>query len=145
MRVSTAQPAENTAAPTPTSPLDLKPTEDGLLSLTALHKLAVERGLAGGKQSPYQWSREEGPQGLIKSVSENLNRGIPLIYRSTRGKYGGTYAHPLIALKPTGISRLEQFRLLEVTRRHQTSGYGLIAKATYLSMFRSDFGRGWER
>lgn len=130
--------------PTPTSPLDLKPTEDGLLSLNALWAVAKERGFAKGKHDPRQWKVKAG-NSYIEAVAEKSNVSSGNIWKSKRGNGGGTYAHPLIALKPTGISRLEQFRLLEVTRRHQTSGYGLIAKATYLSMFRSEFGRGWER
>lgn len=102
-KLKLAEPPTTLPAPTtPTSPLDLKPTEDGLLSLTALHKLAVERGLAGGKLDPGQWKRLDETQSFVKHCTATSNMCPAHIWKSKRGNGGGTYAHPLIALEYAG-------------------------------------------
>jgi hypothetical protein len=69
----------------------------GLVSLTDLHKAALARGLADGKRTPGDWSREAGAP-FIEFVAEHLNTRKAGIYRALRGKGGGTFAHWQIAL-----------------------------------------------
>lgn len=100
---ATPEPSTTLPAPTtPTSPLDLKPTEDGLLSLNALWAVAKERGFSKGKQEPRQWQTLPTPSEFINHVSKNLNVRKSDVYRAKRGKGGGSYAHPLIALEYAG-------------------------------------------
>lgn len=47
-------------------------SQDGLVSLTGIFDRATAIGIAGGKQSPYEWSRRDGQQ-FIDFVAENLN------------------------------------------------------------------------
>lgn len=70
---------------------------NGLISLTDIYKQAVERGLAEGKQSPSEWARREGEQ-FIEFVATNLNAAKSRIYKTSRGKGGGTVAHWQIGL-----------------------------------------------
>jgi hypothetical protein len=70
---------------------------DGLVSLNDIHASALAEKLADGKRTPGDWSREAGAQ-FIEFVAENLNTRKTGIYKTTRGKGGGTFAHWQIAL-----------------------------------------------
>ena len=88
--------------------------EDNLVCLTDLYKLAVEKNLAGGKLDPRRWSEKprnivSGTSGktslverdgwqFIEFVAEKLNVTRCDIYKTTRGKGGGTFAQWQIAL-----------------------------------------------
>lgn len=72
-------------------------SQDGLVSLTGIFDRATAIGIAGGKQSPYEWSRRDGQQ-FIDFVAESLNTAKCRIYKSKRGKGGGTFAHWQIAM-----------------------------------------------
>ena len=88
--------------------------EEGLICLTDLFKVATENGLAEGKQNPYEWSRPQrsvksgstgkiddvvsGGRQFIDFVAKNLNTAATHIYKTKRGKGGGTFAHWKIAL-----------------------------------------------
>jgi KilA-N domain len=69
----------------------------GLLSLTDLYKVAVERGMAGGKVEPKNWSRRDG-QGFIEHIAKESKVTKCHVYQTKRGAGGGTFAHPQIAL-----------------------------------------------
>lgn len=75
----------------------LKTNAEGLVSLTDLFKAGKLAGWTEGKQSPYEWSRRDGEQ-FIGFVAENLNTAHCRIYKATKGKGGGTFAHWQIAL-----------------------------------------------
>ncbi len=68
-------------------------SQDGLICLTDLWKAAGSES----NRDPRQWKRKMGQQ-FIESVAEKLNVPISHIYKTTRGKNGGTYAHWQIAL-----------------------------------------------
>lgn len=70
---------------------------EDLVCITDIYKIAVERGLDGGKRNPSDWSLEAGSS-FIDSLAENLNTHKTGIYKTKRGKGGGTYAHWQIAL-----------------------------------------------
>ena len=87
---------------------------ENLVCITDIYKIAVERGLDGGKNNPYDWSRPErkvksgstsktddvtssGRQ-FIDFVAKSLNVACYTIYKTKRGKGGGTYAHKDIAI-----------------------------------------------
>lgn len=79
-----------------------------------MYRIAIERGLDGGKLDPRQWSRAErnvksGSTGNIDSVTssgrqfidfiaKSLNVEASHIYKTKRGKGGGSFAHWKIAL-----------------------------------------------
>lgn len=87
---------------------------ENFVCITDIYKIAIERGLDGGKNNPYDWSRPErkvksGSTGktddvtssgrqFIDFVAKSLNTEASRIYKTTRGKHGGTYAHWKIAL-----------------------------------------------
>lgn len=71
----------------------LRRNHDGLISLTDIFKASGENQ----NKSPLEWARFAGNQ-FIEFVAENLNTGKSRIYKTTRGKGGGTYAHWQIAL-----------------------------------------------
>lgn len=70
---------------------------EGMISLTDLYQIAQSEGLADGKRNPSDWSREAGAQ-FIEFAAKLLNTRKTGIYKSTRGKGGGTFAHIQIAL-----------------------------------------------
>lgn len=70
---------------------------EGRISLTDLFQIAQSEGLADGKRNPSDWSREAGSQ-FIEFAAKLLNTRKTGIYKSTRGKGGGTFAHIQIAL-----------------------------------------------
>jgi len=92
----------------------LKTNTEGLVSLTDLFKAAQAAGQADGKLDPRQWARKpkatrSGSSGrtahvagpghdFVVFVAEQLNVGASHIYRATKGKGGGTFAHWQIAL-----------------------------------------------
>lgn len=87
---------------------------DNLVCITDIYKIAVERGMAEGKLDPRRWSEKprnivSGTSGktslverdgwqFIEFVAEKLNVTRCDIYKTTRGKGGGTFAHWQIAL-----------------------------------------------
>lgn len=75
----------------------LKTNDEGLVSLTDLHQAALSAGWAEGKRKPGDWAREAGAQ-FIDFVADQLNTRKTGIYKATKGKGGGTYAHWQIAL-----------------------------------------------
>lgn len=75
----------------------IKTNEAGLVCLTDIHAAAEREGFAEGKRNPGDWSRESGAQ-FIEFVAENLNTRKTGIYKTQRGKGGGTFAHWQIAL-----------------------------------------------
>jgi len=72
-------------------------SKDDLVSLTDIYKQAQDRGLVTGKRNPSDWSKESGAD-FIEFVATNLNTRKTGIYKTTRGKGGGTFAHKQIAL-----------------------------------------------
>lgn len=66
----------------------------GLIRLTDIFKASGECDV---NKEPAQWARYAGSQ-FIEFVAENLNVGKSHIYKTTRGKDGGTYAHWQLAL-----------------------------------------------
>ena len=89
--------------------------DEGLVSLNDVYRIAIERGLDGGKLDPRQWARAErnvksGSTGNIDSVTSSGRQFIDFVaqkygkspsdvYKTTRGKGGGTYAHKDIAIQ----------------------------------------------
>lgn len=77
--------------------LPVRQDKDGMISLTDLYQIAQSEGLADGKRNPSDWSREAGAQ-FIEFAAKLLNTRKTGIYKTTRGKGGGTFAHIQIAL-----------------------------------------------
>ena len=75
----------------------IKTDDAGLVSLTDLFKVAAANGCADGKRNPSDWSREAGAT-FIDFVAENFNTRKTGIYKTSKGKNGGTFAHWQIAL-----------------------------------------------
>lgn len=83
----------------------------GFINLTDMW---IAAGTPEGKQNPYEWSRaprakKSGSSGktsitggpgfeFIEFIAKELNTGADRIYKTTRGKFGGTWAHWQIAL-----------------------------------------------
>lgn len=76
--------------------LNIKADKDGLYSLNDIYQQAVDRGLADGKQSPYEWQRREGKN--IIDYAKSVNAANCRIIKAARGKGGGTRAIPEICL-----------------------------------------------
>ena len=72
--------------------------DEGLVSLTDVYRIAIERGLDGGKRNPSDWSLEAGSS-FIEFVAQKYGKGPSDVYKTKRGKGGGTYAHKDIALE----------------------------------------------
>ena len=70
---------------------------ENLVCITDIYKIAVERGLDGGKRNPSDWSLEAGSS-FIDFVAKSLNVVVSRIFKTKRGKGGGTYASKDIAL-----------------------------------------------
>lgn len=66
--------------------------DENLVCITDIYKIAVERGLDGGKRNPSDWSLEAGSSFIEASISKGGK------YETKRGKGGGTYASKDIAL-----------------------------------------------
>lgn len=106
----------------------LKTNDDGLVSLTDLFKAAQAAGWANGKQSPYEWSRRDG-ENFIAFVAENLNTAQCRIYKATKGKGGGTFAHWQIALAYAKYLSPElHMQVNEVYARFKTGDVTLAAE-----------------
>ena len=75
----------------------LKTNTEGLVSLTDMYKAAQAQDLASGKRDPRRWKDEAG-QEFIAVVGGALNVPAADIYKATKGKNGGTFAHWQIAL-----------------------------------------------
>lgn len=72
----------------------IRQAENSLVNLTDIFKASGE---TNQNRDPRQWSRKEGAS-FIHFVADNLNVPEKHIYKTTRGKGGGTYAHWQIAL-----------------------------------------------
>lgn len=106
----------------------LKTNPAGLISLTDMFKAAAAQGWAEGKQSPYEWSRREGEQ-FIGFVTENLNTSQCRIYKATKGKNGGTFAHWQIALAYAKyLSPALHMQVNEVYARYKCADVTLAAE-----------------
>lgn len=106
----------------------LKTNDEGLVSLTDLFKAAQAAGWADGKQSPYEWSRRDGEH-FIAFVAENLNTAQCRIYKATKGKGGGTFAHWQIALAYAKYLSPElHMQVNEVYARFKTGDVTLAAE-----------------
>ena len=71
---------------------------ENLVCITDIYKIAVERGLDGGKRNPSDWSLEAGSS-FIDFVAQKYGKSPSDVYKTTRGKGGGTYAHKDIAIE----------------------------------------------
>lgn len=71
--------------------------EEGLVSLNDVYRIAIERGLDGGKRNPSDWSLEVGSS-FIDFVAQKYGKSATHIYKTKRGKGGGSFAHWKIAL-----------------------------------------------
>lgn len=92
----------------------IKQNAEGLISLTDIFHAALKAGMADGKLEPKKWaqkpySKKSGSTGnsstsggpgveFIDFVAENLKVNAADVYKSTRGRGGGTFAHWQIAL-----------------------------------------------
>lgn len=88
---------------------------ENLVCITDIYKITIERGLDGGKNNPYDWSRPErkvrsGSTGKIDDVTSSGRQFIDFVakkygkspsdvYKTTRGNGGGSYAHKDIAIE----------------------------------------------
>ena len=88
---------------------------ENLVCITDIYKIAVERGLDGGKRAPNQYFRKSNPRkyGTSGNISESGSEGLQFVefvaqkygkspsdvYKTTRGKGGGSYAHKDIAIE----------------------------------------------
>ena len=119
--------------------------ENNLVCITDIYKLAVERGMAEGKLDPRRWSEKSrnivsGTSGktslverdgrqFIDSVAKNLNVAANDIYKTKRGKGGGTYAHWQIALAYAKyLSHELHMRVNETYMRAQSGDVTLAAE-----------------
>ncbi len=88
---------------------------DNLVCITDIYKIAVERGMAEGKLEPKFYFRKSNPRksGTSGNISESGGEGLQFVefiakkygkspsdvYKTTRGKGGGTYAHKDITIE----------------------------------------------
>ena len=88
---------------------------ENLVCITDIYKIAVERGMADGKLEPKFYFRKSNPRksGSSGNISESGGEGLQFVdfvakkygkspsdvYKTTRGKGGGTYAHKDIAIE----------------------------------------------
>ena len=118
---------------------------DNLVCITDIYKVATEKGLANGKLEPKFYFRKsnlrksgtsgkvsdaagEGMQ-FVESVAENLKVSATHIYKTTRGKGGGTYAHWQIALAYAKyLSHELHMRVNETYMRAQSGDVTLAAE-----------------
>ena len=75
----------------------VRTNETGLVSLTDIYAAAERDGLSEGKRDPRRWKLQDGAQ-FIEFAVATLNVPLRDIYRATKGKGGGTFAHWQIAL-----------------------------------------------
>lgn len=76
--------------------MDFDFNDDQFVNLTAMYAKAVEAGKASGKVDPREWKRNSGAT-FIKKVAQKLNVVEAHIYKTVRGKNGGTWVHWQIA------------------------------------------------
>lgn len=106
----------------------LKTNADGLVSLTDLFKAAQAAGQADGKRDPRRWKDEAG-QEFIAVVAGALNVPPADIYKATKGKGGGTFAHWQIALAYAKYLSPElHMQVNEVYARFKTGDVTLAAE-----------------
>ena len=118
---------------------------DNLVCITDIYKIAVERGLDGGKREPNQYFRKtnvrkSGTSGnvsdfagegweFVEFIAKNLNLHAAHIYKTTRGKHGGTFAHWQIALAYAKyLSHELHMRVNETYMRAQSGDVTLAAE-----------------
>lgn len=75
----------------------VRTNEAGLVSLTDIYAAAEREGFSEGKRDPRRWKLQDGAQ-FIEFAASTLNVPMRDIYRATKGKGGGTFAHWQIAL-----------------------------------------------
>ncbi len=75
----------------------IRTNKTGLVSLTDIYAAAERDGHAEGKRDPRRWKLQDGAQ-FIEFAVATLNVPQRDIYRATKGKGGGTFAHWQIAL-----------------------------------------------
>ena len=89
--------------------------DEGLVSLSDIYNIAVERNLDGGKREPSQYFRKKnirksGTSGkvsdfagdgwyFVEHVAKKYGKIRSDVYKTKRGKGGGTFAHKDIALE----------------------------------------------
>ena len=87
---------------------------ENLVCITDIYKIAIERGMAEGKLEPKFYFRKSNPRksGTSGNISESGGEGLQFVdfvaqkygkspsdvYKTKRGKGGGTYAHKDIAI-----------------------------------------------
>ncbi|MHC4586262.1 MAG: KilA-N domain-containing protein [Planctomycetota bacterium] len=49
-------------------------------------------------QEPWHWKELPSAKQLIETLCKKLNLGLSEVLKTTRGRYGGTYAHWQVAL-----------------------------------------------
>lgn len=88
---------------------------ENLVCITDIYKIALDRGLDGGKREPNQYFRKtnvrkSGTSGnvsdfagggweFVEFVAQKYGKSQSDVYKTTRGKGGGTYAHKDIAIE----------------------------------------------
>jgi hypothetical protein len=77
------------------SPYTVRQNNEGLTNLTDLWKLAG----ADENRTPYKWIRQDEAQGFIKAAARFLKRDSESLLKTTKGKYGGTWAVEQLALE----------------------------------------------
>jgi len=75
----------------------IKTDENDMVSLTDIWKAALAVGKADGKMEPKQWSKRDIGTDAIESTAKSLKVPVSHLYKTVKGKYGGTYAHILVA------------------------------------------------
>lgn len=106
----------------------LKTNDEGLVSLTDLFKAAQAARQANGKRDPRRWKDEAG-QEFIAVVAGTLNVPPADIYKATKGKGGGTFAHWQIALAYAKYLSPElHMQVNEVYARFKTGDVTLAAE-----------------
>lgn len=106
----------------------LKTNDEGLVSLTDLFKAAQAARQANGKRDPRRWKDEAG-QEFIAVVAGTLNVPPADIYKATKGKGGGTFAHWQIALAYAKYLSPElHMQVNEVYARFKTGDVALAAE-----------------
>lgn len=120
---------------------------DNLVCITDIYKIAIERGLDGGKLDPRRWTEKpraikSGTSGkvsfterdgyqFVEFIAKSLNAARCDIYKTTRGKGGGTFAHWQIALAYAKyLSHELHMRVNETYMRAQSGDVTLAAEIT---------------
>lgn len=118
---------------------------ENLVCITDLFKVATEKGMAEGKLEPKFYFRksnprksgtsgnisESGGEGLqfVEYLAENLKVSATHVYKTTRGKHGGTFAHWQIALAYAKyLSHELHMRVNETYMRAQSGDVTLAAE-----------------